>query len=49
MASHRPYRPPLGVDQALEELVANSGRLYDPEVVKACLRVFKEKHYAFKP
>jgi len=49
MASHRPYRPPLGVDQALEELVANSGRLYDPDVVDACLRVFKEKHYAFKP
>jgi len=49
MASHRPYRPPLGVEKALEELVANSGRLYDPEVVEACLRVFKEKHYIFKP
>jgi PAS domain S-box-containing protein/putative nucleotidyltransferase with HDIG domain len=49
MASHRPYRPPLGVDKALEELVANSGQLYDPEVVDACLRVFNEKHYAFKP
>lgn len=49
MASHRPYRPPLGIEKALEELVANSGRLYDPEVVEACLRVFKEKHYTFKP
>lgn len=49
MASHRPYRPPLGVEKALKELVANSGRLYDPEVVEVCLRVFKEKHYTFKP
>jgi len=48
MASHRPYRPPLGIEKALEELVANSGRLYDPEVVEACLLVFREKHFTFK-
>jgi len=48
MASHRPYRPPLGIEKALEELVANSGRLYDPEVVEACLMVFNQKHYVFK-
>ncbi len=48
MASHRPYRPPLGIDQALKELVENRGRLYDPEVVDACLLVFREKHFAFK-
>ena len=48
MVSHRPYRPPLGIDQALKELVENRGRLYDPEVVDACLLVFREKHFAFK-
>ncbi|HQO76032.1 MAG TPA: HD domain-containing protein, partial [Candidatus Saccharicenans sp.] len=48
MASHRPYRPPLGIEKALEELVANSGRLYDPEVVEACLMVFRERHFTFK-
>jgi len=48
MASHRPYRPPLGIEKALEELSQNRGRLYDSEVVDACLRVFKEKNYAFK-
>jgi len=48
MASHRPYRPPLGIEKALEELSQNRGRLYDPRVVDACLRVFKEKKYTFK-
>ncbi|MGB9892819.1 MAG: HD domain-containing phosphohydrolase [Candidatus Saccharicenans sp.] len=48
MASHRPYRPALGVEKALEELSQNRGKLYDPRVVDACFRVFKEKNYAFK-
>ena len=48
MASHRPYRPGLGIDAALEEISKNSGILYDPEVVDACLRLFKEKGYKFE-
>ncbi|MCG2721756.1 MAG: PAS domain S-box protein [Thermodesulfovibrionales bacterium] len=47
MASHRPYRPSLGIDKALEEISQNRGVLYDPEVVDACLRVFTEKGYKF--
>ena len=31
MASHRPYRPALGIDTALEEISKNKGRLYDGE------------------
>ncbi len=46
IASHRPYRPAKGVEAALQEIAANSGTLYDPEVVGACLRVF-EKGYQF--
>ena len=42
MASHRPYRPAMGIDKALEEIKKYSGILYDPEVVKACLRVFEK-------
>jgi len=45
MSSHRPYRPSLGIDAALEEISQNRGILYDPEVVDICLRLFKEKGF----
>ena len=48
MSSHRPYRPPLGIDKALEEISRNSGILYDPSVVDACLWVFNEKGFEFE-
>jgi PAS domain S-box-containing protein/putative nucleotidyltransferase with HDIG domain len=48
MASHRPYRPALGVDQALAEIRQNQGILYDPEAVKACCRVFEDKGFRFE-
>ncbi len=41
MASHRPYRPALGVDVAMEEIVKFKGVLYDSDVVDACLRIYK--------
>ena len=40
MASHRPYRPALGIDKALEEIVQKKGVLYDEDVVDACVRLF---------
>ncbi len=39
MSSHRPYRPALGTDKAMEEISQNKGVLYDPKVVDACLKV----------
>ena len=48
MASHRPYRPALGISAALEEIEKNKGVLYDPEVVDACLRLFREKGFQLK-
>jgi PAS domain S-box-containing protein len=45
MSSHRPYRPGLGIDKALEEIALNRGRFYDPDVADACLRLFREKGY----
>jgi PAS domain S-box-containing protein len=45
MASHRPYRPGLGLDKALKEIGKNRGTLYDPEAVDVCLRLFNEKCY----
>ena len=47
MASHRPYRPALGLDKALEEITKNKGILYDPEIVDICLKLFKEKDFKF--
>ncbi|HQH01111.1 MAG TPA: HD-GYP domain-containing protein, partial [Smithellaceae bacterium] len=48
MATHRPYRPSLGLEKALDEIAKNRGRLYDPEVVDACLRLFREKGYVIR-
>ena len=36
MATHRPYRPALGIDAAMHELALNRGILYDPQVVESC-------------
>lgn len=47
MTSRRPYRPPLGIDAALNEITRNKSILYDPEVVDACLRIFKVNNYKF--
>ena len=47
MASHRPYRPALGIEPAIREIKKNRGVLYDPEVVDACLNVFSEKKFNF--
>jgi len=42
ITSHRPYRPALGLKAALREIQKNSGILYDPIVVNACIEVFNE-------
>ncbi len=42
IASHRPYRPSRGIEQALFEIKEHTGSLYDPDVVAACLELFKE-------
>jgi PAS domain S-box-containing protein len=45
MASHRPYRPALGINVALEEIEKNRGILYDDAVADTCLKLFREKGY----
>ncbi len=47
MASHRPYRPTLGIDVALQEIERGRGIKYDPAVADACLKLFREGRYAF--
>jgi len=48
ISSHRPYRPALGIDKALEEITRNKGILYDSKVVDICLKLFKEKGFKFE-
>ena len=43
MCSHRPYRPALGLEMALEEISRNRGVLYDSMVVEACLKLYSSK------
>lgn len=45
MASYRPYRPALGIDEALDEIEKNRGTFYDAEAVDVCLNLFREKGY----
>jgi PAS domain S-box-containing protein len=47
MASHRPYRPSLGLNEALREISENRGVLYDPKVVDACIKLFSRKKFTF--
>jgi len=48
MASHRPYRPALSVEEALLEILQQRGVLYSPEVVDACISLFTKKQFAFE-
>ncbi|MBE3131731.1 MAG: PAS domain S-box protein [Acidobacteria bacterium] len=47
MSSHRPYRPALGIQAALDEISQKRGILYDREVVDACLKLFRDKNFKF--
>jgi PAS domain S-box-containing protein/putative nucleotidyltransferase with HDIG domain len=43
MASHRPYRPARALEEALQEIEANKGTLYDADAVDACLKTIAQK------
>ena len=45
MSSHRPYRPSLDIDQALKEIEKNKAMLYDPGVVDACIKLFRQDKF----
>lgn len=47
ISSHRPYRPSLGIERALEEIKKYKGTKYDEEVVSICLELFLEKNFKF--
>jgi len=47
ISSHRPYRPALGLDKALDDITQGRGTLYDPVVVDTCLKLFQDKGFKF--
>lgn len=47
MMSHRPYRAALGEEAALAEIESGAGTRYDADVANCCLRLFRERGFAF--
>jgi PAS domain S-box-containing protein/putative nucleotidyltransferase with HDIG domain len=47
MASHRPYRPALGIEKALEMILNEKGKSYDSQIVDACVTLFKNRDFQF--
>lgn len=47
MSSHRPYRPSLGIDRAIEEISEGRERRYHAPSVDACLRLLADKRIEF--
>jgi putative nucleotidyltransferase with HDIG domain len=43
MSSHRPYRPALGIQKALDEIKRNTGKYYCSECAEALFRLFDKK------
>ena len=47
ISAHRPYRPALGIDRALEEIERMKGIQFDKTVVETCLSLFREDGFKF--
>ena len=46
-AHERPYRAALGIERALREIEKYRGTRYNPQIVDACVKLFKEKKFSF--
>jgi len=46
MASHRPYRASLGIEKAIKDIENARGKLYEPSVVDACVKLIKKKKFS---
>jgi len=47
MLSHRPYRPALGSEAAIDEIKRGRGSAYDSVIVDICLRLLVDKGFQF--
>lgn len=49
MTYFRPYRPGLGIEKALAEIEDGRSARYDAQIADACLDLFREGRFDFKP
>lgn len=47
MSHPRTYRRAFSIREVIEEITNNKDKLYDPEVVYACVKLFEDKGYKF--
>ena len=47
MSAHRPYRPALGIEAALEEIRSKRGTAFDSDVVDACVELLESGEFTF--
>jgi len=47
VTSNRPHRPPYGADYAISILEEGKGKIYDSDVVDACLEVIQKDGFEF--
>jgi HD-GYP domain-containing protein (c-di-GMP phosphodiesterase class II) len=47
IAHHRPYRPALGNDVAMEEIFRKKRSHFDPQVVDTCITLFNDMGFKF--
>ncbi len=47
MSTHRPYRPALSIEKALEEIIKNKSIKYDASAVDACVKIIREQNFNF--
>ena len=45
ISSHRPYRPSLGIEYAIEEIERNKGKLYDSYVIDIFIKLYRENKF----
>lgn len=47
ISNHRPYRPALGVENAISELMDKKNLFFDPNVVDACVGILSQDQFAW--
>jgi len=48
ISSHRPYRPGLGMNVAINEINKGKGTIYDAKAVEACAKLLTQKNFRFR-